>query len=210
MKKVFFTVFFVLFLFSFSAYCYAEEYPVRGCVNKSTRALRIITGPAQCSSQESSITWHVLAHRDLRALAAVESPEDRLADLEMRVFAEINQQRRNNGLRDLIWRDDIARAARLHSGSMGVREFFSHDDPFEGDLKQRLSRMGVNRWGVCGENILKESRSYNSVRQAVECWMNSQHHRENILNPTFTHTGIGVARGLDNLLYFTQDFILAR
>jgi uncharacterized protein YkwD len=137
-------------------------------------------------------------------------PEVRLAKLEMSVFAEINQQRRNNGLRDLIWREDIARVARLHSSNMDEREFFSHDDPVEGDLKRRLIRTGVNGWALCGENILKETGAYNPARQAVEGWMNSQHHRENILNPAFTHTGIGVAFGHDHFLYFTQDFILPK
>jgi len=128
----------------------------------------------------------------------------------MSVFAEINQQRRNNGLRDLIWREDIARVARLHSSNMGGREFFSHEDPVEGDLKQRLTKFGVNDWASAGENIFKESGVYNPARQAVEGWMNSQHHRENILNPAFTHTGIGVAFGHDHFLYFTQDFILPK
>jgi uncharacterized protein YkwD len=145
-----------------------------------------------------------------KALPPDVPPEVRMAELEMSVFAEINQQRRNNGLRDLIWREDIARVARLHSSNMGGREFFSHDDPVEGDLKQRLIRMGVNGWALCGENILKESGAYNPARQAVGGWMNSQHHRENILNPAFTHTGMGVAFGHDHFLYFTQDFILPK
>jgi uncharacterized protein YkwD len=145
-----------------------------------------------------------------KALQPDVPPEVRMAKLEMSVFAEINQQRRNNGLRDLIWREDIARVARFHSSNMGGREFFSHDDPVEGDLKQRLIRMGVNGWALCGENILKESGYYDPSKQAVAGWMTSPHHRENILNPAFTHTGIGVAFGHDHFLYFTQDFILPR
>ncbi|MGA2938110.1 MAG: CAP domain-containing protein [Syntrophobacteraceae bacterium] len=145
-----------------------------------------------------------------KALPPDVPPEPRLAKLEMSVFAEINQQRRNNGLRDLIWREDIARVARLHSSNMGGREFFSHEDPVEGDLKQRLTKFGVNDWASAGENIFKESGVYNPARQAVEGWMNSPGHRKNILNPAFTHTGIGAAFGHDHFLYFTQDFILPK
>jgi uncharacterized protein YkwD len=137
-------------------------------------------------------------------------PEVRLSNLERSVFAEINQQRRNNGLGDLIWREDVARVARMHSCNMGGREFFSHEDPLEGGLKQRLIKLGVNDWASAGENIFKENGAYDPARQAVERWMHSQHHRENILNPAFTHTGIGVASGHDHFLYFTQDFILPK
>ncbi len=145
-----------------------------------------------------------------KALPPDVPPEVRLAKLEMSVFAEINQRRRTNGLRDLTWREDVARVARLHSSNMGGREFFSHDDPVEGDLKQRLIKLGVNDWATAGENIFKESGAYNPARQAVEGWMNSPGHRKNILNPAFSHTGIGVAFGHDHFLYFTQDFILPK
>ncbi len=145
-----------------------------------------------------------------KALPPDVPPEARLSHLERNVFAEINQQRRNNGLGDLIWREDVARVARLHSCNMGGREFFSHEDPLVGDLKQRLIELGVNDWAFAGENIFKETGAYDPARQAVEGWMNSPHHRENILNPAFTHTGIGVAFGHNNFLYCTQDFILPK
>lgn len=145
-----------------------------------------------------------------KALPPVVPPEAQLTDLEMSIFKEINQQRRNHGLRDLIWREDVARVARLHSNNMGARAFFSHEDPVEGDLKQRMLTLGVNGWTLCGENIFKEKGAYDPVRQAVLGWMNSPGHRKNILNPAFTHTGIGAAFGRDHFLYFTQDFMLPR
>ncbi len=89
---------------------------------------------------------------------------------------------------------------------MGDYGFFSHDDAYDGDLEQRLS-MGARKWVMCGENILREKGYGEPAREAVRVWMNSPHHRANILNPAFTKTGIGVALGRDNFLYFTQDFM---
>jgi hypothetical protein len=33
-----------------------------------------------------------------------------------------------------------------------------------------------------------------------------QNHRGNILNTSYTHVGVGIARGPDGSLYITQDF----
>ncbi len=130
----------------------------------------------------------------------------RLSKLEMSIFDGINRERRSHGLPDLIWREDVALAARLHSENMGNRNFFSHDDPVRGAFDQRMLR-SVNGWNLCGENIYKEIGHYDPVRGAVSGWMNSPGHRANILNPNFTHTGIGASFGRDHYLYFTQDFI---
>lgn len=44
------------------------------------------------------------------------------------------------------------------------------------------------------------------VGDAVQGWMESQGHRENILRPEFRETGIGVWR-TGNTYYFTQLFM---
>ena len=41
---------------------------------------------------------------------------------------------------------------------------------------------------------------------AVEGWMNSQGHRENILDPSYDRAGIGVAIAEDDRVYITQNF----
>jgi hypothetical protein len=47
-------------------------------------------------------------------------------------------------------------------------------------------------------------------QKAVSAWMNSTGHRANILNPDFTHTGIGIwaiPRDNKGYMYTTQVFI---
>ena len=126
--------------------------------------------------------------------------------LETRIFAAINDQRRQLGLRDLVWSEDVANAARAHSQAMADRRFFSHQDPLRGDLIQRLNSAGIV-CGVCAENIFMEQGYADPVQLAVQGWMNSPSHRANILDARLTRTGVGIARAADGTVYVTQIFI---
>jgi uncharacterized protein YkwD len=55
-----------------------------------------------------------------------------------------------------------------------------------------------------GENI---AMGQDSAEQVMNDWMNSQGHRENILNPNFKKIGVGIHKGADGRLYWAQMFI---
>ena len=75
------------------------------------------------------------------------------------------------------------------------RNYFSHTDPEGRTLKERLPANLATRQG--GENIWT-GRGYDprQIRKLAEKimdgWMKSAGHRENILNPGYTHLGVGV------------------
>jgi uncharacterized protein YkwD len=131
--------------------------------------------------------------------------EEVLRTLEQRAFEAVNQQRRLHGVPELVWSEEIANAARAHSYNMITRRFFSHNDPVYGDLANRLRMAGIN-FGACGENIFQAKGYEDAVLTAIHGWMRSRGHRRNILNPAFTHTGIGIAVSPDGAHYFTQIF----
>lgn len=54
-----------------------------------------------------------------------------------------------------------------------------------------------------GENIV---RGAVSAEELVQLWMNSPPHRQNILAPDYTHTGMGAARGADGAWTAVQIF----
>jgi hypothetical protein len=60
----------------------------------------------------------------------------------------------------------------------------------------------VSGWQKIGENV-GVGPDENSIENA---FMNSTHHRDNILDPDYTLVGVGTARGSDGRLYVTQDF----
>lgn len=125
--------------------------------------------------------------------------------LEGRVFAGINEQRRLQGLPQLVWSEELAREARAHSQAMAERNFFSHDDPVRGSFAQRIQAAGI-ACGACGENLFMARGFADPVPVAIEGWMNSPGHRANILDARFRRTGIGIAQAADGAVYFTQIF----
>ena len=105
----------------------------------------------------------------------------------------------------LVWDARLAAVARQHSEEMAGNGYFSHQG-LDGSLPyMRVSRAGL-RWRASGENIAK----FSDIAQAEAGFMNEpkfQHnHRGNILNPEYTHVGIGIAKGPDGMLYITQEF----
>jgi uncharacterized protein YkwD len=107
--------------------------------------------------------------------------------------------------RSLAWDDRLAAVARQHSEEMARNGYFSHQG-LDGSLPYtRVSRAGI-QWRATGENIAK----FPDVQSAQAGFMDEprfQHnHRGNILNPAYTHVGVGIARGADGLLYITQEF----
>jgi uncharacterized protein YkwD len=122
-------------------------------------------------------------------------------------FDEINQQRAAVGLNPLVWSDEAAKIARLHSENMANFKFFSHEGLDGKMVNDRADSIGVHKWKAIGENIAFNRGYKNPIEFAVERWMKSTGHRENILNERWRESGIGVAITADGEYYFTQVFI---
>ena len=132
-----------------------------------------------------------------------------LLEVEEAVFAMTNNIRRENGLPVLL-KDEICRdAARRHSADMLNRNYFSHSDPERRSLKERLpSNLSTRQWG---ENIWTGSgydtrQSHHLAQMIIVGWMNSPGHRKNILDPGYTHLGLG-AMAKNQEVKATQVFI---
>jgi cysteine-rich secretory family protein len=127
------------------------------------------------------------------AAGPVPAPERTLFDL-------LNQERRKAGLNPLMWNDQLAQAALLHSQLLASHKSLSHRFRGEPELPARASAAGA-RFSSVGENVAFAP----TVPRAHDGLMHSPPHRANILSPEFTSVGIAiVARGDE--LYITQDF----
>jgi uncharacterized protein YkwD len=115
-----------------------------------------------------------------------------LPTLEQNLRHEINVVRIQYGLRPLGPSRALTTAAEAYTRTMLRRGFFDHNSPNGVTLAQRLksrySPAGYTRWAV-GENLLTSSAKIGAKR-AVEAWLNSPGHRENLLSPTFRQMGI--------------------
>lgn len=130
--------------------------------------------------------------------------------LERQVFELINKQRAQMGLAVLEWNEEVARMARAHSENMANFNFFSHTDLQGLMVNERADECGIRRWRAIGENIAYNRGYENPAESAVENWMKSPGHRENLLNNRWKESGIGVAVTQNGTYYFTEVFLLRK
>ncbi|MDQ3799772.1 MAG: CAP domain-containing protein [Acidobacteriota bacterium] len=126
---------------------------------------------------------------------------------EREVFDLVNQERSKKGLGELNWDANLSRLARAYSQKMARENFFSHYDKDGGSVDTRARDMRIKNWSKIGENLFY-CEGYDSPNLlAVRGWMKSPSHRENILDPEYTDSGIGIAQSADGRIYITQVFI---
>lgn len=158
---------------------------------------------------------------DLKALEPDFHPDERLASLEQMMFALVNEVRLAAlpgwlGTTKLRWHEGLAAVARGHSADMLRRQYVSHITPDGLTSAQRIERQGIS-YVACGENIGivygESSHTQQGVYDIHNAFMNQPrsltNHRGNILNPVWTHIGIGIAYNPDGALVATQKFISA-
>lgn len=98
----------------------------------------------------------------------------------------------------LAWDQALAGAARQHSGDMLARRFFSHVNPDGLSASQRLPQGYAQALKQSGENIWMGSgqNTYDPrylARAIMTTLLASPGHRQNLLDPGYTHMGVGVA-----------------
>ena len=143
-----------------------------------------------------------------------------LSPLEAGVLRELNAIRTAHGFVPLRVNARLTDAAAQHSREMTAQGYFAHESADGSSFWRRVERYyapdGAAFWSV-GENLLWSAPDVDAKR-ALELWMASPHHRENILNPRWREIGIaavhahaapGTFHGLD-VTVVTTDFGVRR
>jgi uncharacterized YkwD family protein len=110
-----------------------------------------------------------------------------LSQFESDVVTLTNKERRQAGLTELKIDSTLSQVAREKSNDMQKNGYFSHTSPTYGSPFDMMRDFGVT-YRAAGENI---AQGQTTPAEVVQAWMNSQGHRENILNANFTHIGVG-------------------
>ena len=128
---------------------------------------------------------------------------------DRKILNLVNQERSTVGLDPLAIDSQLDTAANLHTDEMVQADRMSHQLPGEAGLGDRVSDTGYN-WSRLAENV---AAGYTTPEAVVDGWMNSPKHRQNILNPEFTHMGVGYDNAPDDIpnsydtdIYWTQVF----
>ena len=111
------------------------------------------------------------------------------------------------GLAALAWNENLARVANVHSQNMAEYSFFSHRGLDDKMVSDRADAVGIRGWRAIGENIAYERGHADPVAKAIQLWLDSPSHRQNMLSKDWRECAIGVAVGSDGGYYFTQVFL---
>jgi uncharacterized protein YkwD len=129
-------------------------------------------------------------------LPSIQQPNDviptTLSQSEQLVLEEINRIRSLSIAEDvncpaLTISPELQMAAYKHSLNMAEANFFQHRDPDGKEVFHRAVEAGYNPM-IIGENI---AAGYDTAEEVVAAWMASPGHRANILDCSYTETGIG-------------------
>lgn len=122
---------------------------------------------------------------------------------ENKVIELVNVQRSKAGLQLIKANWQVARVARYKSQDMINKGYFSHTSPTYGSPFDMMQSFGI-KFSSAGENIAMGQRTPEEVMNG---WMNSPGHRANILSPSYTELGVGLAKDSQGRCYWTQMFI---
>ena len=123
--------------------------------------------------------------------------------LARQVHEQINEYRKSLNLEPLTLNTQISEQARQHSKNMAQKKVaFSHDG-----FDRRIKALKGISYRSAAENVAYNQGYGDPVKQAVEGWIESEGHRQN-LTGNYSLTGIGVVQNQQGEYYFTQIFIL--
>lgn len=107
------------------------------------------------------------------------------------IFLLVNGERRKAGVTELTLNESLVRSAETKARDMNTRQYFGHVDP---DGKQGYTYVFDYNPSLCSyasENIAYQNVSP-SADIVVKGWMNSPSHRQAILDPSYSYTGIAI------------------
>ena len=132
------------------------------------------------------------SRRDTIEVIVLEIPEDKW---KYEVLSLVNQERVRNGLEKLTWGNTCADAAETRAEE--IVQVYSHTRPDGSPWDTACMEPNDDAMTyVEGENLVAGNSAV-SPETVVAAWMNSEKHRENILNPNYTKLAVG--------FYFNSD-----
>ena len=134
-----------------------------------------------------------LAFGALAVFALASAPSGASASQEASFVSKINAERSEHGLGTVVVRSDLVQVARDWSAQMVADGAISHDP----NVTQKVSG-----WTMLGDNVGRGA----TVSQLHTAFMNSEVHRDIVLDPGFNQVGVGIAMDGDTI-YVTQIFV---
>ena len=116
-----------------------------------------------------------------------------LTNDESELLTLINDERKKNNLTPLIIDENLQNVARLKAKDLVENNYFSHTSPTYGSPFEMLKNHNIT-YKIASENIAGNP----SLSGALDSWISSESHKNNILNNDYNYTGIAV---VDSIAY---------
>lgn len=111
-----------------------------------------------------------------------------------RIIALTNAARAEIGIAPLRESELLRTSAQMKAEEMAQLGYFAHASPRGESPWEWFKRAGY-QYTYAGENLAMD---FSNAEEAVEAWMESPRHRENMLNPKYRDIGIAVTTGTVN------------
>lgn len=102
-----------------------------------------------------------------------------------------NQKRLENGVGALSFNSSLSEAARLKALDMLEDDYWAHIAPDGKEPWDFFKSVGYS-YRYAGENL---ARDFSDTNSAIEAWLASPSHRENMLSGKYTEIGVAVVEG---------------
>ncbi|MFA4133027.1 MULTISPECIES: CAP domain-containing protein [unclassified Brevibacillus] len=164
-----------------------QQAPVQQAPVQQTPAQPVQTAPAQPTNNVTE-----------PAAPVNQADQAKTGDFAKQVADLVNQERAKAGLKPVQMDATLSKVALAKAQDMSANNYFDHNSPTYGSPFDMMKQYGI-QYSTAGENIAMGQQSPQEVMQQ---WMNSEGHRQNIMNPDFTKIGVGFTNG-----YWVQEFI---
>lgn len=129
------------------------------------------------------------------ALSDMSNSDTGLRAEALEAYNQVNEKRAQAGLKSLRWDQNLETSSNVRAEECSIN--FSHTRP------SGKAWYTVDSKNQGGENL---AFGFDNADDAVEAWMNSPTHRENIEYPDFTRVAISIYRTDDGTCYWAQEF----
>ncbi len=123
---------------------------------------------------------------------------DNLAAVASVTLCLLNGQRADHGLPPLTLNAKLSDASTRYAADLVAGSYFSHTGRDGSTVTSRLTDVGYitpdGGWHI-GENLAWGTGALGTPGSIMQAWMNSEGHRDNILNADYREIGIGVVVG---------------
>ena len=135
-----------------------------------------------------------------------DAPTMTIEEMRNEIVRLTNTERTKAGLPELSVSDTLMNCAQAKAQDFEDNHYYGHNSPVYGTPGEMI-RSFVSGVTAAGENIAPWRET---ATDAFLSWLESPPHYENILNPKFTHIGVGIIGGADGGYWFVAQYAQIR